>query len=161
MAGRNKTGSEGERRAPGWLKLLNPINRFMLRRGLGPAAQHLLSISGRKTGKTRTTPVALVTVGGERYVVAGFDGSDWVKNARAAGRGALRRGQEVEPVVLEEVPVGERGTILETFARQVRGGRGFLTVPAKASPDAFAAAGVRHPVFHVSPTGSTAANTRS
>lgn len=139
-----------ERRAPGWLKLLNPINRFMLRRGIGPAPQHLLSIAGRKTGRARTTPVAVVSVGGERYVVAGFDGSDWVKNARAAGRGALQRGRDIKQVTLDEVPVGERGPILEVFARHVRGGRAFLTVPTDAAPRAFADAAVRHPVFHVS-----------
>jgi deazaflavin-dependent oxidoreductase (nitroreductase family) len=141
----------GERRAPSWLQVLNPINRFLLGRGIGPAPQHLLSVAGRRTGKVRTTPVALTTVRGERYVVAGFDGSDWVKNARAAGRGALRRGPAVEQVFLEELPVGERGPILEAFVRQVRGGTAFLTVPADASPDAFAAAGVRHPVFRITP----------
>jgi hypothetical protein len=136
----------GERRAPSWLKVVNPINRFLLGRGIGPAPQHLLSVAGRRTGKVRTTPVALTTVRGERYVVAGFDGSDWVRNARAAGRGPA-----VEQVFLEELPVGERGPILEAFARQVRGGTAFLTVPADASPDAFAAAGVRHPVFRITP----------
>ncbi len=149
MTTRN-AGTADERRAPGWLKLLNPINRFMLRRGIGPAPQHLLSIAGRKTGRTRTTPVALLAVDGERYVVAGFDGSDWVKNARAAGRGALVRGRNVERVVLTEVPVGQRGRVLQAFARQVRGGTAFLTVAADASSEAFAAAATRHPVFQVS-----------
>jgi deazaflavin-dependent oxidoreductase (nitroreductase family) len=146
----HNAGTADERRAPGWLKLLNPINRFMLRRGIGPATQHLLSIAGRKTGRTRTTPVALLAVDGERYVVAGFDGSDWVKNARAAGRGALVRGRNVERVMLTEVPVGQRGRILQAFARQVRGGTAFLTVPADASSEAFAAAAARHPIFQVS-----------
>jgi hypothetical protein len=138
-----------ERRAPGWLRLVNPINRFMLRRGIGPAPQHLLSIAGRKTARIRTTPVAVLAVDGERYVVAGFDGSDWVKNARAAGRGALVRGRRDEQVILTEVPVEDRGPILRTFARQVRGGAAFLTVPGDASPEAFAAAAERHPVFQV------------
>jgi deazaflavin-dependent oxidoreductase (nitroreductase family) len=150
MSSRSEAGSARERRAPGWLRLVNPINRFMLRRGLGPAAQHLLSVPGRKTGQTRTTHVAIVNVGGERYVVPGFDGSDWVKNARAAGRGSLQRGQDVEYVLLREVLVHERGPILQIFARQVRGGRAFLTVPADATPDAFADAAARHPVFHIS-----------
>ena len=118
------------------MKVVNPINRFLLRRGVGPAPQRLLSVAGRRSGRPRTTPVALVTVRGERYVVAGFDGSDWVRNARAAGRGELRRGRAVERVLLAELPVGERGPILAAFARQVRGGTAFLTVPADASPDA-------------------------
>jgi deazaflavin-dependent oxidoreductase (nitroreductase family) len=139
------------------LKVVNPINRFMLRRGIGPAPQHLLSIVGRKSGKARVTPVALIAVDSERYVVAGFDGSDWVKNARAAGRGALVRGRYVEQVTLIEVPVGERRGILQAFARHVRGGTTFLTVPTGASPEAFAAAAVRHPVFQVSSVVDSAA----
>jgi deazaflavin-dependent oxidoreductase (nitroreductase family) len=152
------TASAGERRAPAWLKLVNPINRFMLGRGIGPAPQHLLSVVGRKTGKAHATPVALIAVDGERYVVAGFDGSDWVKNARAAGKGALVRGRSIEQVALIEVPVGERGRILQVFARRIRGGTRFLTVPAGGSPEAFAAAAARHPVFQVSPLVDSASN---
>ena len=112
---------------PRWLKLVNPINRALLARGIGPAPQHLLSIPGRRTGKLRTTPVAVVTIEDRRYVVAGFDGSDWVKNARVAGGGQLRRGRRVERVRLSEVPVDEEARILSEFARQVRGGQRFLT----------------------------------
>ncbi len=146
----------GQRRAPRWLKLVNPITRFLLRRGVGPAAQHLLSVAGRRTAKICTTPVALVTVDTQRYAVAGFDGSDWVKNVRAAGVGELRRGRVVERVVLTEVPVGQRAPILESFARHVRGGAAFLTAPADASPDGSAAAAARHPVFRVSRAADSA-----
>jgi deazaflavin-dependent oxidoreductase (nitroreductase family) len=118
---------------------------------LGRHRKYLLLVAGRQTGTTRTTPVAVIAVDGERYVVAGFDGSDWVKNVRAAGRGALVRGRNVEQVILIEVPVGERGRILQAFAQHVRGGTAFLTVPTDASLDAFAAAAARHPVFHVCP----------
>jgi deazaflavin-dependent oxidoreductase (nitroreductase family) len=131
------------------LKAVNPINRVLLGWGIGPAPQHLLSITGRRTGRIRTTPVALVNVSGDRYAVAGFSGSDWVKNARAAGRGTLRRGRQVERVTLVEVKVSERGPILAVFAKQVRGGQAFLTVPSHASVDVFAEAGARHPVFRV------------
>ncbi len=94
-----------ERRAPGWLKWVNPVNRFLLERGIGPAPQHLLTVVGRKSGLARITPVAVVVFEGERYLVAGFDGSDWVKNARAARRGQLRRGRSMQHVGLEEVPL--------------------------------------------------------
>jgi deazaflavin-dependent oxidoreductase (nitroreductase family) len=143
------------RRAPRWLNLVNPINRLLLSRGIGPAPQHLLSIAGRGTGRMRTTPVALVTVDGDRYVVAGFDGSDWVKNARAAGRGQLRRGRTIEDVALTEVPVARRGPILRAFATRVRGGQPFLGVPATASAEAFTEAAPRHPVFRVYPPSSS------
>jgi deazaflavin-dependent oxidoreductase (nitroreductase family) len=141
-----------ERRAPGWLKPFNAVNRFLLRRGLGPSPQRLLTIIGRRSGRPRTTPVALTVVEGETYVVAGFNGSDWVKNARAAGRGELRRGRDVAIVDLVEVGVDRRAPILRHFAQQIRGGRSFLTVTADASEEEFIAAGPQHPVFLVKPT---------
>ena len=138
-----------ERRAPRWLKWINPINRFLLKRGIGPPPQHLLTIIGRNSGKARTTPVAVVVFEGERYLVAGFDGSDWVKNARAAGRGRLHRGRTVENVALVEVPLGQRAPILRLFAQKIRGGQAFLTVSPDAPHSAFVAAGPRHPIFRI------------
>jgi len=143
----NEQSSRAERRAPGWLKYVNPINRFLLRCGIGPSAQHLLTIAGRNSGKPRTTPVAVITFRGERYLVAGFDSSNWVKNARVAGRGELRRGRKIERVELVEVLPDQRAEILQLFAQEVRGGRAFLTVPPDAPYSAFAEAAPRHPVF--------------
>ena len=129
------------------MRLVNPINRLLLATGIGPAPQHLLGIVGRRTGRIHTTPVAVVTAEGGRYVVAGFDGSDWVQNARVAGEGTLRRGRKVQRVTLTEIPVPDRIPVLRQFARQVRGGQAFLTVSAHAPAEAFAEAAVRHPVF--------------
>jgi deazaflavin-dependent oxidoreductase (nitroreductase family) len=134
-------------RAPWWLKVVNPVNAYLLRRGIGPAPQHLLSIRGRRTGILRTTPVAVVVVDDARYAVAGFAGSDWVRNARAAGRGELRRGALVERIALTEVAVGDRGPILRTFAERVPGGRSFLTLGAGAAD--FDGAAPNHPVFRI------------
>jgi len=146
MAAQNR---RPERRAPPWLRWINPINRFLLQRGIGPPAQHLLTTTGRKTGKARTTPVAVITFQGERYLVAGFDGSDWVKNARATGRGRLQRRRSVESVALVEIPPDQRAAILRLFAQKVRGGRAFLTVASDAPHSAFVDAAPRHPVFRL------------
>lgn len=139
-----------ERRAPRWLKWVNPVNGFLLRLGFGPAPQHLLTIAGRRSGALRTTPVAVVVFENQRYLVAGFDGSDWVKNARAARQGQLRRGRATEHVQLLEVPVGDRAPILRRFAEKVRGGQAFLTVAADAPDEAFVTAAKRHPIFRLS-----------
>src|SRR5262245_34914249 len=128
------------RRAPRWLKLVNPINRVLLARGIGPAPQHLLAIAGRRTGRMHTTPVAVVTVDGSCYIVAGYDGSDWVRNARVAGSGVLRRGHKIERVQLTEIPVAERVPVLHVFSQRIRGGQAFLTVSGHASAEAFAKA---------------------
>jgi deazaflavin-dependent oxidoreductase (nitroreductase family) len=140
-------------RAPRWLKLLNRINRPLLTRGIGPAPQHLLSIRGRRSGKLRVTPVAVIAYRGGRYIVAGYASSDWVQNARQAGWATLRRGRRTEHVRLDEVPLGERPPILREFARVVPGGRGFLAVKPEATDAELAAAAVHHPIFRLEPAG--------
>ena len=137
------------RRPPRWLTLANKLNVSLLRRGIGAGPQRLLSVPGRRTGLLRTTPVALVEVDGHRYIVAGWETSDWVRNARAAGWGIVGRGRQSERVRLTELPINERLPILREFARNVRGGRAFLTVAADASDDDFAKASANHPTFRL------------
>jgi F420H(2)-dependent quinone reductase len=137
------------RRPPRWLKYVNRINVALLRRGVGPGPQRLLSVPGRATGQRRTTPVAVVSIAGERYVVAGYQTSDWVKNARAAGWGVIGRGKTNERVTLTEMPIEATPSILREFARKVPGSRAFLTVAASASDADFAEASTRHPVFRL------------
>jgi deazaflavin-dependent oxidoreductase (nitroreductase family) len=147
--------SAPRRRAPRWLKLLNRINRPLLVRGIGPAPQHLLSIPGRRSGRLRTTPVAVITYRSNRYIIAGYAGSDWVHNARHAGWAELHRGRRTEHVRLDEVPVDQRPPILREFAREVPGGRAFLSVKPDATDAELAAAAVHHPTFRLEsdPTG--------
>jgi hypothetical protein len=137
------------RRPPKWLKLANRLNVPLLRRGVGPGAQQLLSVPGRRSGVLRTNPVATVVLDGNRYLVAGWETSDWVRNVRAAGWALVGRGTAHERVELTEVPVNERPPILREFARHVRGGRAFLTVAADASDADLMAASPNHPIFRV------------
>ena len=140
---------QSARRPPPWLKLANRLNVPLLRRGFGPGPQRLLSVPGRASGLLRTTPVAIVELAGHRYILAGWENSDWVKNVRAAGWGIVGRGRHSERVQLREVPVEERLPIVREFAHHVRGGRAFLTVAADASDDDFAKASANHPIFRL------------
>ena len=124
----------------------------MLRRGWGPASQHLLTVAGRRSGLPRTTPVAVLIVNGQRYLVGGYTGSDWVKNLRRAKQATVTRGSHSEAIQVTELPLDERWPILQRFARDVRGGRAFLTVDADATPDQFDHAARQHPVFLIHPT---------
>jgi deazaflavin-dependent oxidoreductase (nitroreductase family) len=129
------------------------LNVALLRRGLKVGSQHLLSVRGRRSGAERVTPVSLVTVEGNRYIVAAFAEADWVKNARAAGAGSLSRGREREAVRLIELPEADRGQVLRAFLRQVRGGVRFFD---SANPDEVVASAARYPVFRVDPTQAAA-----
>jgi hypothetical protein len=92
------------------------------------------------------TPVSLVTVEGNRYIVAAFAQADWVKNVRAAGAGSLSRGRNREAVGLIELPERERGLVLRAFLTQVRGGVRFFD---SADPEVLVASAGRYPVFRV------------
>jgi hypothetical protein len=69
-----------KRHPPRILRVLNKINRPLLRRGWGPDSQYLLTIPGRRSGIPRTTPVAVLTVDPHRYIVGGYVSSDWAEH---------------------------------------------------------------------------------
>jgi hypothetical protein len=140
------------RRPPRWLRYANRLNVAMLRRGIGPSPQRVLSVVGRRSGVPRSTPVAVVAIDGHRFLVAGYETSDWVKNARAArGTAVIGRGKSSEDVTLTEIPLDQSPPILREFARRVRGGRSFLSVKAGAPDAEFVAAAAHHPVFRLDP----------
>ena len=143
---------------PRWLKPANRVIMALNRLGLTLGTQHILSIPGRKTGLLRSTPVSVLTVEGQRYVVTGME-TDWVKNARATGWGILTRGRRAEVVSLVELPVEERPPILAEFPVQVPHGvehfERLLGLPN--DPEAFAAAAPQCPVFRFDPMRSEAA----
>ncbi|MFI0941798.1 nitroreductase family deazaflavin-dependent oxidoreductase [Streptomyces sp. NPDC021020] len=133
-------------------RVRNRVVVLFHRVGLPFGPMQLLTLPGRRTGIPRTTPVAPVTIHGATYICQAYPHADWVKNARAAGRGTLTRGRETREVDLVEVPVGERGVVLREFPAQNPMGVGaFLRNGLVDEPtaDAFAAAAPAVPVFRV------------
>ncbi len=135
---------------PKWLKFANRLIIALNRLGMSFGTWYILSIAGRKTGKMRSTPVSVLHVNGQRYVVTGFE-TQWVKNARKVGKGMLARGRKKEQVVLVELPVEERAPILREFPRQVPHGVQFFEklLNLSSDPETFAAAAPRCPVFRL------------
>jgi deazaflavin-dependent oxidoreductase (nitroreductase family) len=136
---------------PGWLPLLNRIVMGLQRIGFVVGSMHVLAVPGRRSGVLRSTPVSLLTVDGQRYIVAGLEDADWVLNARAAGRGMLQRGRTDEHAALIELPVDERAAILREFPRLIPRGVPFFTRLYGVTADAeeFEALADRCPVFRV------------
>ena len=122
------------------------LNRAFLRRGLKVGSQYLLTVPGRTSGEPRSTPISVVTLDGQRYIVSAFADADWVGNVRAAGAGSLARGKQAENVRLVELPASEREPVLRAFLQQVPGGVRFFESP---EPDAVVASAGRYPVFRV------------
>ncbi len=60
------------------MRLVNRLMAGLLRLGLGPKRNHLLTTRGRKTGRPHTTPVSLVIEDGQRWLVASYGTVNWV-----------------------------------------------------------------------------------
>jgi hypothetical protein len=133
-------------RLPRWLKLINPIVVHLIRWGLAMATVHVLTVRGRKTGKPYSTPVSLVTLDAQRYIVS-FPWLSWVKNARGTGNGLLERGPRKESVRLVEVPLDERTRVVRAFPVQLPRGTSFFRLPP--DPDAFERAAPHLTAFRV------------
>lgn len=145
----------GQAALPRWLKPANRVIVALQRVGLAIGTMHVLSVPGRKSGKLHATPVQVVTLAGQTYIVAGLDRADWVRNARAAGWGRFAHGRTERRVRLVELPVEQRGAILREFPRQVPHGVTFFTRVHGVGPDpeAFAALAPVCPVFRVDAAG--------
>ena len=114
---------------------------------LGGRGVATLTVTGRRTGRPRKVPVIPVDVGEKQYLVSPYGESDWVRNLRAAGRGALSRKGHAENFNATEVPPEQREAILARY-RAVAGhavDRCFAQIPAP----------VDHPVFQVVRAGQT------
>ncbi len=138
---------------PGWFTrhLTNRIVAGLTGAGVSVAGVRVLEVSGRKSGQPRRTPVNLLTVEGERYLVAPRGQTQWARNLRASGRGRLLVGKRAEPFTATEVPDGEKTPVLRAYlARwEFAVGRFFDGVDPD-SPDAqFRRIAPDHPVFRI------------
>ena len=109
-----------------------------------------LEVTGRRSGRTVSLPVVVVSVEGQRYQVSMLgDNVQWVKNVRAAaGRAALRAGRR-EPILLEEVPIAQRAPILRAYLQRAPGARPHVPVDKDAPLPAFETIAGAYPVFRV------------
>ena len=138
-------------------RYLKPMNKFMmavqkLAIPTGPAM--VLTVPGRKTGKPRRTPMTPFEHDGGLYTVAGYPGSDWAANARAAGAGTLSRGRKSRRVKIVELSTQEAGPVLRSFAVKVPVGVGFAKrsgLVDEGTPDEFAALAGQLAVFRFDP----------
>ena len=153
IGARRLQGKAGTRkhRLPGWLPWVNRLVMVLQRLGLKTGTIHVLSLPGRISGRLRTTPVSLLSVAGQRYIVAGLDDADWVRNARAAGWGILRYGRSEEASRTERASCGRARSDPARISAVGAARRAVLPsgCTATADPEAFAGLADRCPVFRV------------
>ena len=123
---------------------------------LGVAPDYLvtLEVRGRRSGRTIALPLVMVVVGGERYLVSMLgEGTNWVRNVRAAGGDAALRHGSREEVRLEELAVDRRAPVLGTYLERAPNARAHLPISRDAPPAEFERVASRFPVFRVTPGG--------
>jgi len=127
--------------------VVNRIWSFLIRRGFAPKSMSLLTVHGRKTGKPYTTPVALVTLNSEQYLVAPYGEVNWVHNARAAQKVSLRHGNQEWEARIEELSSGQAGPILKKYLAEHFATQSYFSARPNAPVEAFDQEAARHPVF--------------
>jgi deazaflavin-dependent oxidoreductase (nitroreductase family) len=136
-------------------RIFNQVVAWLTRAGVSVLGSRILRVRGRSSGQWRSTPVNLLTVGGQTYLVAPRGVTQWVRNIRVAGGGELRVGRRVTPFTVEELPDADKPAVIRAYLKRWAWevGRFFEGVSA-SSPDAeLLRAAPGFPVFRVITSG--------
>jgi deazaflavin-dependent oxidoreductase (nitroreductase family) len=137
---------------PGWFtrKAVTPLLNLLMRLGVSAWGSRVLEHEGRRSGTLHHTPVNLLTLGEDEYLVAARGETEWVRNVRAAqGKLVLILGRQRQAHTAVEVPVEARTEILRAYLRRWKFevGMFFEGVGPDSTDAEFAAVAERHPVF--------------
>jgi deazaflavin-dependent oxidoreductase (nitroreductase family) len=123
----------------------------LTRAGVSVLGSRVLEVRGRKSGEWRRTPVNLLIVDGERYLVAPRGHTQWVRNLRASGTGRLVLGRRGEYFTATELGDDEKPALLRAYPRRWRFEVGvFFGGVGPESPDAdLRRIAPDHPVFRL------------
>lgn len=143
-------------RAPGWFTrhVFNGGVALATRLGLSVWGSRVLRVRGRRSGEWRSTPVNLLALDHERYLVAPRGETQWVRNMRVAGGGELLLGRRVEPFTASEVTDEDaKVDVLRAYLRRWRAEVGvfFDGVSADSPESELRRIAGSHPVFRIDP----------
>lgn len=142
-------------RPPRYLKPMNKIMMAVHKLGIPTGPAMVLTVPGRKSGKPRSTPMTPFQFDGGLYAVAGYPGSEWAANARAAGVGTLSRGRSSRLVAIVELTAEQARPVLRAFPVEVPVGVTFAKrsgMVVDGTPDEFEALAGRLAVFRFDPS---------
>jgi deazaflavin-dependent oxidoreductase (nitroreductase family) len=139
---------------PGWFTqhVFNRIVRRMTRLGISFYGSAELRVRGRSSGEWRSTPVNLLTIEGERYLVAPRGITQWVRNLRVAGQGELKVGRRTSAFTAEELADQAKLPVIREYLRKWAWevGAFFEGISATSSDEELLAAAPGFPVFRIS-----------
>jgi len=138
---------------PGWFTkhVFNRIVALVTAAGLSVLGSRVLQVRGRTSGEIRETPVNLLTFEGNRYLVAPRGITQWVRNIRVSGEGALRLGRQTEKFRAVEITDDEKSPILRAYLKRWKAEVGifFDGVGPDSSDEELRRVAPGHPVFRV------------
>jgi len=137
---------------PTYIRIANVMTSTMLRMGIklmgpGKSPMYLITVRGRKSGLPRTTPIATLEKGGQRYILTPYGVVDWVRNLRAAGTANLTRGRRTDEVRAIEVVPEEASRILKDFIESGNPIARYFGLTAGSPQKDFDQLAATHPVF--------------
>jgi deazaflavin-dependent oxidoreductase (nitroreductase family) len=138
----------------GWFTK-NVFNRAvagLTRAGVSFWGSRILEVRGRKSGEPRRTPVNLMELDGQRYLVAPRGHTQWVRNLRASGSGRLLIGRRGEDFTAVELTDDEKPALLRAYLRKWKWevGQFFDGIGPDASEEELRRIAPDHPVFRIS-----------
>jgi deazaflavin-dependent oxidoreductase (nitroreductase family) len=138
----------------GWFTK-NVFNRAvagLTRAGVSFWGSRILEVRGRKSGEPRRTPVNLMELDGQRYLVAPRGHTQWVRNLRASGSGRLLIGRRGEDFTAVELTDDEKPALLRAYLRKWKWevGQFFDGIGPDAPEEELRRIAPDHPVFRIS-----------
>jgi deazaflavin-dependent oxidoreductase (nitroreductase family) len=129
--------------------VFNEIVATLTRLGVSVWGSRVLYVRGRTSGELRSTPVNLLTIDGDRYLVAPRGTTQWVLNLRVAGEGELRVGRRVERFVPTELADDDKPAVLRAYLKRWKFEVGvfFEGIDAKASDAKLREIAPGYPIF--------------
>ena len=134
----------------------NRVYRRLTQMGVGARYRHLLTVTGRRTGRRRTTPVDVMTVDGRRWLVAPYGEVQWVRNLRADPHLELTRGHASRHYLATEVDAATAAPVIRTYIREVPVTRAYWGVRPDVPNAELERVAVAHPVFELTPARAAA-----
>jgi deazaflavin-dependent oxidoreductase (nitroreductase family) len=152
------------------LRLFNPLARWMISTGIPTGAPNvLLTVPGRRSGRPRTVPVAMLELDGAWFIQACYGETGWVANLRAGGKATVTHpGGRRVPVQAIELAPEDGGPVLQRALAGFRRSRVFRALygPRARGPvgvmwafrirmddtlEEYTAAARRYPLFELRP----------
>ena len=145
-------GNREFRKATPAERFFNRVFGFLVGLGLSPSYNYLLEVRGRQSGKLYSTPVNLLEVNGNQYLVAPRGRTQWVQNAEVVGEVTLKKRGTRLRFRLRALHDSEKPEILKSYLTHYGGAvQRFFPVPPGAPLEAFAKIASGYPAFELLP----------